>query len=154
MKQRNVFSIATAMLVVFALPAGAQTAKCQTVGGVLITNVNAIDDTYNLGPVFGDLRGSVAAKVLPGRNLDGSLNLQHYWITDSGETILFKPAALRGTDTGDLNVVAVLWGKYISEISGGTGKYQGATGKLEYFGLADFKALTLVLRYRGEICTK
>jgi hypothetical protein len=121
---------------------------------MLMTNVNAIDDTINLGPVSGDLKGSVAAKILPGRNLDGSINVQHYWITDSGDTILFKPAPLRGTDTGDPNVVAVLWGRYVSDISGGTGKYAGATGKLEYFGMADFKALTLVLRYRGEVCLK
>jgi hypothetical protein len=37
-------------------------------------------------------------------------------------------------------------------ISGGTGKFAHATGYLDYFGLADFKALTLVLRYRGEVC--
>jgi hypothetical protein len=46
----------------------------------------------------------------------------------------------------------VRWGDYRSDIAGGTGKFDGATGYLEYFGLADFNALTLVLRYRGQVC--
>jgi hypothetical protein len=49
--------------------------------------------------------------------------------------------------------VAVRWGDYIAEIvPGGTGKFANATGRIEAFGLADFNQLTLVLRYRGEVC--
>jgi hypothetical protein len=34
----------------------------------------------------------------------------------------------------------------------GSGEGQGATGYLDYFGMADFDQNTLVLRYRGEVC--
>lgn len=137
------------------LPISAQPGRCQAVGGMLMTNINTIDGAINLGPVAGDLQGSVAAKILPGQNADGSINVQHYWVTSAGDTIQFKPAALKGTPAvADGSIVAVVWGNYISEVSGGTGKFDGATGSVEYFGLADFKQLTLVLRYRGQICLK
>lgn len=54
--------------------------------------------------------------------------------------------------TSDPNVVAVLWGNYSSDILGGTGKFANATGRINYFGIADFKELTLVLRYKGKVC--
>ena len=115
-----------------------------------MTNIAAIDSTYNLGPVFGDLEGSVAAKIMS-QNSDGSFTLQHYWVLNTGDTILLKPAILH--PFGNATIVAVVWGNYKSDISGGTGAYAGATGQLSYFGLADFGALTLVLRYKGQVCT-
>lgn len=133
-----------------SLPVSAQV-RCETVGGVLMTNINVIAGVTNLGPVFGDLQGSVGATILS-QNPDGTFTVQHYWVTSSGDTILFKTAILKPTATDDANVVAVKWGNYISDIAGGTGKYQNATGSLQYFGTADFKELTLVLRYRGQVC--
>ena len=125
--------------------------QCKEVGGVLMTNINAIAGQTNLGPVFGDLQGSVAATVL-GQDTSGNFLVQHYWVTSSGETILFKVATLIPASTSEAGVVPVLWGNYISEITGGTGKYDHAHGKLEYFGIADFNQNTLVLRYRGKVC--
>jgi hypothetical protein len=117
-----------------------------------MTNIGAIEGTTNLGPVFGDLQGSVAAKIIS-VNPDNTFTLQHYWVTATGDTINLKPAILKPAGTGDANVVAVLWENYKSEIvPGGTGKFAKAKGMLEYFGLADFKENTLVLRYRGKIC--
>ena len=151
-------SFVLAAILTASSPVWAQPGRCETVGGMLMTNINAIDGAINLGPVTGDLAGSVAAKILPGQNADGSSNVQHYWVTSAGSTILFKPAALKGTpipaNDPNATLVAVSWGNYVSEISGGTGKFEGATGQLEYFGLADFKQLTLVLRYRGQVCFK
>jgi hypothetical protein len=50
------------VLMLFAVfPAWAQNPHCEHVGGVLMTNVGAIAGTTNLGPVFADLQGSVAA---------------------------------------------------------------------------------------------
>jgi hypothetical protein len=152
MRIRN-FGWLLIIALVASLPVCAQPGRCQTVGGVLMTNINAIAGTTNLGPVYGDLQGSVGATIV-GQNKDGTFNVQHYWVTSSGETILFKVAVLKPVATNDQNVVAVLWANYISEISGGTGKFKDATGQLEYFGMADFKELTLVLRYRGEVCYK
>ncbi len=150
MHRTALFGILT-MTLVMCLPI-AQAATCEDVGGVLMTNIAAVDSTYNLGPVFGDLQGSVAAKIIS-VNEDGTFTLQHYWITSAGETILIKPAILHPVATSDPNVIAVLWNNYLSEITpGGTGKFAKAHGMLSYFGLADFKQNTLVLRYRGSLC--
>jgi hypothetical protein len=129
-----------------------QAGHCAAVGGALMTNIGAIAGVTNLGPVFGDLAGSVAATIL-GQNGDGSFNVQHYWVTAGGETITLKRAVLSPTyPTSDMEIVAVPWGHYRSDIAGGTGKFKNATGYLDYFGIADFHQNTLVLRYRGVVC--
>ncbi len=126
--------------------------NCVAVGGALITNIGAIAGATNLGPVSGDLSGSVAATIL-GKNSDGSFNVQHYWVTSGAETIRLRVAVLSPTfPTDDPNIVAVPWGHYRSEIAGGTGKFKDATGYIDYFGMADFNQNTLVLRYRGLVC--
>jgi hypothetical protein len=126
--------------------------SCDPVGGVLMTNIGTIAGITNLGPVSGDLAGSVAATIL-GQNSNGTYNVQHYWVTAAGDTITLKVAVLTPTyPTGDPGVVAVPWGNYRSYISGGTGKFAHATGYLDYLGMADFHQNTLVLRYRGEVC--
>jgi len=130
----------------------ASSGPCTPVGGVLMTNIGAISGEYNLGPVFGDLKGSVAANIVSSTST--TYTLQHYWVTASGDSIIFKPAVLTPTYpvTGDSAIVAVPWGNYRSYINGGTGKFMNATGYLDYFGMADFGQDTLVLRYRGEVC--
>jgi hypothetical protein len=129
-----------------------QNDHCTAVGGALMTNIGAIAGVTNLGPVSGDLAGSVAATIL-GQNKNGTYNVQHYWVTSAGETITLKVALLTPTyPTSDPAIVAVPWGNYRSYIDGGTGKFAGATGYLDYFGMADFTQNTLVLRYRGEVC--
>ena len=142
------FTVA-AFLTLLAVPALAN--PCQVVGGTLLTNIGAIEGVTNLGPVSGDLQGSLAATV-KGQDNDGNFLVQHYWVTSPGETILLKLAVLKPVATSDPNVVAVLWGNYSSDIVGGTGKFKNATGKIDYFGIADFKERTLVLRYRGKVC--
>jgi len=156
---RSVIVFSTILLAI-SLSVCAQSGQCQSVGGVLMTNIGAITDGgINLGPVFGDLAGSVAAKILSA-NPDGTFTVQHYWVTAAGDTILFKQAILTPTYpvfTAMINnksIVAVPWGNYISEIAGGTGKFDGATGSLSYFGMADFEKNTLVLRYSGTVCFK
>lgn len=147
---RSVLLLLTTVLVA-SFPVWAQPGQCEAVGGVLMTNIAAIDGTYNLGPVFGDLQGSVAAKIIGATST--TYTLQHYWVTTSGDTILMRPAVLMPTyPTSDHNIVAVPWGHYSSEIAGGTGKFAGATGTINYFGLADFNKATLVLRYSGTVC--
>ncbi len=131
--------------------------QCQSVGGVLMTNIGAIygngGPPTNLGPVYGDLQGSVAATIL-GQDANGNFRIQPYWVNSAGETILFDVAVLKPVGTSDPNVVAVLWGNYPAAIIGGTGKYKNAKGKLDHFGIADFAQNTLVLRYRGTVCLR
>jgi hypothetical protein len=130
----------------------AQDEICVPVGGALMTNIGAIAGVTNLGPVSGDLAGSVAATIL-GQNQNGSYNVQHYWVTSAGDTITLEKALLTPTyPTSNTAIVAVPWGNYRSYITGGTGKFTGATGYLDYFGMADFDQNTLVLRYRGQVC--
>jgi hypothetical protein len=132
--------------------AQAASSHCVPVSGALMTNIGAIAGVTNLGPASGDLAGSLAATIL-GQNSNGSYNVQHYWVTAAGETITLKKAVLTPTyPTSDLAIVAVPWGNYRSYISGGTGKFEGASGYLDYFGMADFHQGTLVLRYRGQVC--
>jgi hypothetical protein len=150
------FVLLLVLSVVSSLSAWANDPHCEQVGGVLMTNINAIalpsaDNGTNLGPVFGDLAGSVAATIL-GPDGKGGFLVQHYWVTASGDTIKFDVADLTPTAAG--TDVAVPWGSYKSVITGGTGKFKGATGYLEYFGLADFTSQNLVLRYRGQVCYK
>lgn len=144
-----------AVTVVLVVAAPALTAECHAVGGALMTNIGVINDATpdgtNLGPVFGDLAGSIAATI-KGQDNKGNFLVQHYWVTSSGDTIALKEAVLTPTATNDPNVVAVLWGNYSSDILGGTGKFAHATGRIDYFGIADFQQLTLVLRYRGKVC--
>ena len=143
------FVAAVVIGLLLAVPAWA--GQCQVVGGVLMTNIGAIEGITNLGPVSGDLQGSVAATI-KGQDSEGNFLVQHYWVTSAGETIVLKQAVLKPVATSDPNVVAVLWGNYSSDILGGTGKFANATGKIDYFGIADFKEKTLVLRYRGRVC--
>jgi hypothetical protein len=148
----TVFSLLSFIPSSFSPLAFAQERHCVPVGGALMTNIGAVAGVTNLGPVFGDLQGSVAATIL-GQNNDGTFNVQHYWVTAAGETIILKVAVLSPTyPTTDKGIVAVPWGHYRSDIAGGTGKYEDATGYLDYFGIADFHQGTLVLRYRGEVC--
>jgi hypothetical protein len=125
---------------------------CTHVGGALMTNIGVVAGVTNLGPVFGDLAGSVAATIL-GQNANGTFNVQHYWVTAAGDTIKLKVAVLSPTyPSSNKAVVAVPWGNYRSDIAGGTGKFANASGYIDYFGIADFGQGTLVLRYRGEVC--
>ena len=81
----------------FALAQGQSAhSACIPVGGALITNIGAIAGVTNLGPVWGDLSGSVAATIL-GQNSNGSYNVQHYWVTAAGDTITLKVAVLTPT---------------------------------------------------------
>jgi hypothetical protein len=41
---------------------------------------------------------------------------------------------------------------YEAVITGGTGKFAGATGTLHFTGEADLNGGTLVLRYNGRVC--
>ena len=147
------FVLLSTLATVASLPIWAESGACVAVGGALMTNIGVIGGVYNMGPAFGDLQGSVAAQILS-FNSNGTYTVQHYWVASSGDTILLKPAILSPTYPvpSDPRIVAVPWGHYSSAIAGGTGKYAGATGTINYFGMADFAKNTLVLRYSGTVC--
>lgn len=131
---------------VFAAPK-----HCQSTSGSLITNFGVVDANTTLGPATGDLKGAVAATVLSVvPNSDGtvSFNVQHHWVTEAGDTITMDPATAVTLPLSQ-TLFAII--KYPVHVSGGTGKFAGATGDLTAIGEADLVEGT-ALRYSGKIC--
>ena len=159
MTRRSVLFSAVAALAISAIVLLPRTglgqghSNCTPVGGALITDIGAIDGIYNLGPVWGDLRGSVAAKIISA-NSDGTFTVKRTWVAETGEILNLSLSILKPVYPFPENtaVVAVPWGHYSSDIKGGTGKFENATGHLDYIGMADFARNTLVLRYKGYVC--
>src|SRR5215467_14005752 len=126
--------------------------NCIHVGGSIITNFGGVDANTTLGPATGDLRGAVAANLLtqpqPGPNGTVLFNVQHHWVTESGDNIFFDPAV---ATTIPLSQTRFAFISYPTHIIGGTGKFAGADGHLENIGEADLVAGTAI-RYSGEVC--
>lgn len=79
------------------------------------------------------------------------LHNHHHWVTDTGDTIYFKDADLTLLST---SVSGLFAGDYLSGIyiTGGTGEFEGATGKISGFGAVDENKGQLTLRYEGTVC--
>ncbi len=126
--------------------------NCIHVGGSIITNFGAVDPNTTLGPATGDLRGAVAATLLtapqPGPNGTVLFNVQHHWVTESGDNIYFDHAVATTIPVSQTRFAFV---SYPTHIVGGTGRFAGATGDLTNVGEADLQAGT-VLRYFGQVC--
>ena len=80
-------------------------------------------------------------------------HVQHHWVTESGDTIFFDEAdATNYTIPSDPNHVLAVYRNGV-EITGGTGRFEGATGTIFSFGAADL-TLGAVFRYSGTVCFK
>jgi hypothetical protein len=133
-------------------------ANCQKVGGGVLTNFLPPTDLacaasyQNLctdGTSTGDIRGSVGVSIL---GISGNVyHVHHHWVTDSGDTIFAKDALLTAFPTSDPNRVLADYLKGV-EITGGTGRFEGATGTVFAFGAADLKLGQITLRYAGTVC--
>jgi len=129
---------------------------CKSVGGSIITNFGGVDANTTLGPATGDLRGAVAASLLtppqPGPMVGTFqtilFNVQHHWVTESGDNIYFDHAV---ATTVPLSQTRFAFISYPTHIIGGTGKFAGATGDLTNIGEADLQA-GIALRYSGQVC--
>ena len=150
-------SIAISILAVtFLLSAAvAQSPKhqhCHAVGGMLMTNLGAVDANTTMGPVTGDLKGAVGATIVSsevsGTNL--VFHVQHHWVTESGDTLSFDPATATTTFVGP-GLYAVV--TYPVHLTGGTGKFAGVTGDFNNIGEADLNSGQLVVRYSGQLCS-
>jgi hypothetical protein len=143
------------ILCLAALAAAAQNPKhqhCQAVGGMLMTNLGAIDASTTMGPVAGDLKGAVSATILSTEVIGNNLvfHVQHHWVTESGDTLSFDPATATTTSVGT-GLYAVV--TYPVHLTGGTGKFQGVTGDFNNIGEVDLNSGELVLRYSGQLCS-
>lgn len=138
----------------------AQATDCVHVGGTFTTNFTAPDQTT--GTATGDLAGALGVKILAtlsGTVGDGKpvvLKVQHFWVTDTGDTIATAEAELTaypgGSPTQPL-LYSFVYEKGM-KITGGTGKFDGATGSAAAWGAADLAAGKVVGRYAGTICFK
>ena len=126
--------------------------QCVHVGGGIITNVGVISADRTLGTATGDLSGAIGVQIIsqsPGPGGTTVLTVHHFWVTESGDTIFVDPAQLTAKLVAP-NLFAVV--AYPLSISGGTGKFKGATGKLKAIGEVDFNDGQVGLRYSGRVC--
>ena len=125
---------------------------CVAVGGTILTNFGAIDANTTMGSATGDLRGAVSGTLLgapqPGPGSTVVFHVQHHWVTEAGETLLFDPAT---ATTVPLSPTLFAIVTYPVHLTGGTGKFFGANGDLTGIGEVDLVKGT-VFRYGGQVC--
>jgi hypothetical protein len=153
------FALSGAAMCFGAVPGLADQGHCRHIGGGILTNF--LDPSQCLptsgssvglctdGPATGDLRGAVGVAVL---KITGNvLTNHHHWVTESGDTIFFQDAdlTLLSTSTPGLFVGDYQHGIFIT---GGTGGFEGASGKISAFGAVDENKGELTLRYAGTAC--
>ena len=124
---------------------------CLPVGGTVMTNFGAIDLNTTMGSATGDLRGAVSGTLLgPPQLVSGTVvfHIQHHWVTESGDMLTFDPAVATTAPISQ-TLFAVI--TYPVHVTGGTGKFAGATGDITNIGEVDLTAGT-VFRYSGQVC--
>ena len=154
--------ISQAVLVLIAmacLPAGAAAPKnkhqnCQPAGGMLMTNLGAVDAATTMGQATGDLRGAVGATILSTESNGNTLvlHVQHHWVTEAGDTLKVDPVIATTIAVNQSGLYAIV--TYPVHISGGTGKFADLTGDLNSIGEADLGGGLIVLRYFGQLCSE
>lgn len=131
---------------------------CVPVGGTFMTDLAVIGQSTTLGTTTGDLRGAVAATIVnvsPGANGTTVFTVQHHLVTEAGDTIASAPAHATAAPVGP-GLLAIV--SYPVQITGGTGKFAGATGMINNIGevdLPNFPDLAggrTVFRYTGQVC--
>jgi hypothetical protein len=125
---------------------------CHPISGTVMTNLGVVDQNTTLGVVDGDLKGAVAATIL---NVvpepDGTVvfTVQHHFVTQEGDTIYVSQATATTREVAS-GLYAILI--YPVHITGGTGKFAGATGDFNNIGAADLSTGRTVFRYAGQVC--
>lgn len=127
-------------------------ASCHPVGGTISTNF--LNPTTTFGSVTGDLGGGIGVSVLSlTENPNGTVNFhnQHHWVTSTGDTLNTNPAYATGFPTGITGLFAASYTDGIV-VTGGTGKFLNATGKIYAWGAVNTANDEVVLRYQGTVC--
>lgn len=126
--------------------------QCETVGGTIMTNF--LDQTSTLGVATGGLAGAVGVDVLSiasGPNGATVFHNHHRWVTEAGDTITFADADASAFTTPVSGLSAASY-ENGAQITGGTGRFTNASGKLALFGAVDLDHGQIVLRYSGQVC--
>ena len=129
-------------------------ANCESVGGAILTNF--LDQTTTLGSATGDLKGGLGVTVIDPivqGSSPGSLlfHNRHRWVTEAGDTIVFDDAFALAFPTGVPGLYAASYTNGVT-ITGGTGRFMGANGKLAVYGAVNQNNGHVILRYEGQVC--
>jgi hypothetical protein len=129
-------------------------ATCKDVGGTVLTNF--IDQATTLGTATGDLRGGLGVNVLSiatGANGSTVFHNHHHWVTEAGDTILLADADATAYQTPIAGLYAASYNNGV-QITGGTGRFAGASGTLSFFGAVNLGQGQIILRYAGQVCLR
>ena len=140
------------LLLAFSSVAAWADPNCQHVGGGIVTNF--LNATTTFGSATGDLGGAIGVTVLslsPGPGGVLTLHNQHHWVTTQGDTILAPPADATAYPSPQPGLYATTYANGIT-ISGGTGRFKHATGKVFAWGAIDTTKNEVALRYEGNVC--
>lgn len=141
---------------------GGDPPHCVPIGGTVMTNFGAFgtdNPNTTLGTATGDLRGAVSGSLLgyaPGSGNTVIFHVQHHWVTETGDTLFFDPATATTAQVAP-GLFAIL--TYPVHLSGGTGKFAGATGdftsNIGEVNFPNFPNVTggiTIFRYSGQVC--
>jgi len=116
-----------------------------------MTNFGAIDQNTTMGTATGDLSGAVSGTLLgPPQQVGKTVvfQIQHHWVTESGDTLFFDQATATTVPISQTLFAVVT---YPVHLTGGTGKFAGASGDLTAIGEVDLIKGT-AFRYSGQVC--
>src|ERR1700688_5213967 len=154
-KAKSARIIAAGWLCVLLLVSRAMAAPthCAPVGGTFLTNVGGFGNNTTLGVITGDIKGAVGVQILGVTTVNGvtTVTLQHHLVTETGDTVFIDQAEAIGVFVAP-GLLALT--NYHFHLSGGTGRFEGATGDMSAIGEADFNTGHLIGRYTGRICTE
>ena len=149
-------SVLAVFVILFAIAASAQAKSCQSAGGMLMTDLGAVDANTTMGVATGDLKGAVGATILNIESQNGGailiFTVQHHWVSESGDLIFFDPAKATVEQVGGPQSTRYAVVSYPSHLKGGTGRFAGATGDFKTIGEVDLATGQLVFRYSGTLC--
>jgi hypothetical protein len=125
---------------------------CVPVGGAFLTNLGGFGDNTTLGVATGDLKGALGVQIVgQGSGPNGAVivSVEHHWVTESGDAVFVDKADATGVFVAP---GLLAFTNYPTHISGGTGKFKGATGDMTSIGEVDFNSGQAIGRYSGQIC--
>jgi hypothetical protein len=141
--------------------------RCQEVGGAILANLlhesgNIIFSTNGkpgtksvsfvdvaLATATGDLRGGVVVYIL---SFTPMIVAHGNWVTESGDTIYTDQSTATTTPIPGSNIAGTVYLQGL-KITGGTGRFAGASGKIDVlFGAGDIVTGQSIYRYQGTIC--
>ena len=136
--------------------------NCRKVSGGIVTNFLNESGTVSgtsfanetLGTATGDLKGSLGVHVLslqPGPNGTTIFHNHHHWVTEAGDTIFLADAYATAYPSGIPGLFAATYPNGVT-ITGGTGRFAGASGNIASWGAVDQNTGRIVLRYQGTFC--